>query len=134
MSAISSKLVTGVLIVAALSAAGTSIADDEHFYESLPEVSIGKVFFSPAQRARLDQRRGTATPTSSGGTPASGSTRRPGTDDAAGFIISSKGSSKVYANGDFVSVRKRVAVKFPGSVKIVRSQDTPEAEASDEAD
>ena len=134
MSATMRNNIAVAVLVVVLLATGQSNADDEQFYESLPDVSIGKVFFSPQQREQLDQRRGSAPLAVSRGATTAGGSRRPSNDDAAGFIVSSKGTSKVYANGDFVDVRKRVTVNFPGSVKIVRSQDADEAEASDEAD
>ncbi|HNP63465.1 MAG TPA: hypothetical protein PKH39_05975 [Woeseiaceae bacterium] len=122
-----------LLIVFVLSTASTSIAD-EGFYESLPEVTIGKVFFSPQQRAELDQRRGGGPVATSKGGLAKKRSQRKANDDAAGFIISSKGSSKVYSNGDFVSVHRGVDVKFPGSVKVLRSDDPNEGKARGESD
>ena len=122
-----------LLMVVLLSTASSSIAD-EGFYESLPEVSIGKVFFSPLQRAELDQRRGGRPVAASKSAGATETSRGKVAGDAAGFITSSKGSSKVYANGDFVSVHPGVDVKFPGSVKILRGDDPNEGETSGEED
>ncbi len=117
-----------LLMIGFLSFVRTSSAD-EGFYESLPEVTVGKVFFSPQQRAALDQRRGGGPAAASKSNGAAKNTRRKTSDDAAGFITSSKGTSKVYTNGDFVSVQRGVDVKFPGSVKIVRGDDSNEGEA-----
>ena len=39
---------------------GEVAAEEAPIYESLSEVSIGRVFFSAAQRARLDRLRGTS--------------------------------------------------------------------------
>ncbi len=128
------KAIVVIIVVAALLSGRNSVADGEHFYESLPNVSIGKVFFSPQQRAELDQRRGSPAAVVSSGAAASGSPRKKVNKVAAGFILSSKGTSKVYADGDFVNSQESVAVKFPGSVTIVRGEDPDDAEASDEAD
>ncbi len=122
-----------LLMVVLLSTASSSIAD-EGFYESLPEVTIGKVFYSPQQRAELDQRRSSGPVATSKSPGATKSARGKAADDAAGFIISSKGSSKVYANGDFVSVQPGVDVKFPGSVKILRGDDPNEGDTRGEED
>lgn len=132
MSAVIQKSVSVVFLAIAMSTSAESRADEEHFYESLPEVTIGKVFFSPQERARLDQRRSSIPVVRIGGGAAPASTLKKVNDDAAGFIISSKGASKVYSGGDFVTVQHHADVKFPGSVKIVRGQDPDEA--SDEAD
>ena len=134
MSATRTRVFVILVATFALSATETLHADDEHFYESLPDVDIGKVFFSPEQRTRLDQRRGSSPRVSSNGGSASAASVRKVNDDAAGFITSSKGTSKVYSDGDFVNVRRGVAVEFPGSVKIIRQKDPDDAEASDEAD
>ena len=99
-----------VSIAAVLLSASNTLADGEGFYESLPNVSIGKVFFSPQQRARLDQRRGNTAAAASDSAAPSGGARKKGTGDAAGFIVSSTGRSKVYANGDFVSDERELAV------------------------
>ena len=119
------------LLVAGIDAAN---AEDDTFYESLPEVSIGKVFFSPQQRVKLDQRRGSASSHSDAKT--SDRKPRPAKDsgDAAGFIISSKGGARVYANGDFVSARSSDAVVFPNAVKIVRSERDDKPGAGDDGD
>lgn len=123
-----------LVAVIALSVAPTSVADEERFYESLPDVSIGKVFFSPDQRAQLDRRRGAAPAAANPGTTTTPGNREPVNKDAAGFIVSSSGQSKIYTNGDFVKARQTAGVKFPGSVKIVRSEKSGEAEGSDEGD
>lgn len=113
---------------------GVASAADDGFYESLPSVSIGKVFFSPQQRSKLDQRRSSGTRHAADAP----STRKPkpakGSSDAAGYIISSKGGARVYANGNFVAARSGDVVVFPNAVKIVRSDKAKQAEAVDASD
>lgn len=127
-------LIVSLVALAALSSADLAVADEEHFYESLPDVSIGKVFFTPVQRAQLDRRRGSAPVVANRGTATPAGSRETVKNDAAGFIVSSNGTSKVYTNGDFVKAREIAGVKFPGSVRIVRSQESDEVETSDEGD
>lgn len=127
-------LIASMVAIAALSGAALAVADEEHFYESLPDVSIGKVFFTPVQRAQLDRRRGSAPVLANRGTAAPARNQEAVKNDAAGFIISSNGTSKIYTNGDFVKAREIAGVKFPGSVTIVRSQESDEVESSDEDD
>lgn len=114
--------------------ASAAVADDEAFYESLPDVAIGKVFFSPLQRARLDQRRGGGAGPRVAATNSANVARKKLNKDAAGFIVSSKGESKVYTNGEFVAVRPGDSVDFPGTVKIVRGEKSNKSEAGDATD
>ena len=98
-------------------------AEEEPAYESLSEVTIGRLFYSPQQRALLDRRRqGRAS--SSRRLPAAMPENRPGRNDAAGYIVSSSGERKIYANGEFVAGQGNKAVKFPGDIKIVRGHGT----------
>ncbi len=112
-------------------ASGEARSGDTDIYESLPEVTIGRVFFSQQQRERLDQRR-TATPLASGTVPRQ--VHKKNGENAAGYIVSSSGVSKVYIDGEFVTTSNSAAVTFPGAVKIARGEHSDEAEADDEAD
>ncbi|MCH9695690.1 MAG: hypothetical protein K0U72_14340 [Gammaproteobacteria bacterium] len=105
--------------------------DEKSIYESLPDVTIGRVFFSPEQRARLDkQRQGifvvAATRSSA---PA---TRAKTSDKAAGYISSSNGPTRVYSDGDFVTTRDSQSLVFPGTVRVVRGAAANDDEAGDE--
>lgn len=98
-------------------------AADQVTYESLSDVSIGRVFFSPKQREFLDSRRqGRAI----GGAQRTvhPSTHRKPSEDSAGFIVNSLGESRIYSNGDFVIAAGENAVDFPGDVSVAR-QETP---------
>jgi len=107
--------------------------DDKAIYESLPDVTIGRVFFSPEQRARLDQQRQGVFV--AGATRSSVKAGRPKKNNrAAGYISSSQGPTRVYANGDFVKASDGESLVFPGTVKVVRGADTEDDEASDEDD
>ena len=104
-------------------------ADEASVYESLSDVPIGRVFFSPEQRVYLDKNRGatalgTSIKTSTGVSPKK--------DDAAGFIISDSGLKQVYSNGDFVKTANSTTVAFPGDVRVVRQPHVDE-EASDDS-
>lgn len=109
----------------------TVSADDAPVYESLSDVPIGRVFFSPRQRIQLDKNRGAAehgtTPIS---TSAGVAVRK---KNAAGFIISSSGMKHVYSDGDFVETASSADVAFPGDVRVVRQPQVDE-EASDDSD
>mgnify|MGYP003639485919 CR=1 FL=1 len=122
---LSSLLVVGIDV---------ATAADDTFYESLPEVSIGKVFFSPQQRMKLDQRRGSDTDQSGAATAKRKPRLEKDSGDAAGFIISSNGGARVYSNGDFVSARSSDAVVFPNAVKVVRGERDDKPGASDAGD
>jgi len=123
-------VVTGVL---AMMPVAIQADDEKSFYESLPDVSIGRVFFSPEQRARLDkQRRGVFAATATGKGDKSGRTNR--NDKAAGYISSGNGPTRVYENGDFVKASDSNALVFPGTVKVVRGANAEDDEARDEDD
>lgn len=132
MSRIPRSLFGALLVCVLLFAFDVAAADDDSFYESLPDVTIGKIFFSPQQRLNLDQRRGSGTRTGASVPSTRASRAVKDTGDAAGFIISSKGGAKIYANGDFVSARTGDAVVFPNTVKVVRSDENHESGAGDE--
>ena len=67
-------------------------AEDNPVYESLSDVSIGRVFFSTSQRTRLDRLRGSRGPHSVRSQPSAKASSRPGNPDAAGFIVSKSSS------------------------------------------
>jgi len=97
----------------------SAFADDSSVYESLPDVKIGRVFFSAAERQRLDQHRHRKT-TTDGRRQSNLAGRKPGNRDAAGYILSSSGKSQIYVNGDFVAGTVPKTMSFPGDVGIKR--------------
>ncbi len=97
-------------------------AEDAAVYESLSDVTVGRIFFSTAQRERLDTSRSTR------GMPVSVRQSPGNTDsrvrhsDAAGYFIDASGRARIYRDGEFIAVADRPRVTFPGEVKVVRGQ------------
>lgn len=108
----------------------TAKADEVSVYESLADVPIGRVFFSPKQRVYLDKNRGAVV---HGKTVSTGTAVVSPKDDAAGYIIRGSGLKQVYSKGDFVKTTNSEAVVFPGDVRVVRQPKVDE-EASDDSD
>ncbi len=125
------RILVGLLFSFSVS---TVVADEQEVYESLAQISIGKVFFSPQQRARLDEQRAPAPVFANTGSPGGKRRHKKVRQNAAGYISRSDGSSKVYANGEFVTSSSSDTVVFPGAVKVARGQDTDSTKASDEED
>lgn len=111
------RITAVVAVILALSSASSlAVASDQATYESLSDVSIGRVFFSPKQRKYLDGRRQ--------GRPlralrSSRPSIRP-KDESAGFIVNSAGEKRIYSNGDFVAGHVKETVDFPGDVTVGR--------------
>lgn len=112
----------------------TVVADEQKVYESLEQITIGKVFFSPQQRAHLDEQRAPVPVFANTGSSGAKRRHKKARENAAGYISRSDGSSKVYANGEFVTSSNSDTVIFPGAVKVARGQDTDSTKASDEED
>ncbi len=107
-----------------------AIAHEDSVYESLGNIPIGRIFLSPEERTRLDKVRGKA-PVQSSSSRATGIARSRATNsDAAGFIVSDSGKTRVWKNGDFVATASASDVRFPGQVRI-ESQSAPQG--NDEA-
>lgn len=130
MNKIFKMLLAGVVLMMPVSVS----AEDEPIYESLSDVTIGRVFFTTSQRTHLDSLRGKrgTTVASSGKTRSTSS--KPVNPDAAGFIVSSSGNARIYRNGDFVSVSSEPNVKFPDDVAVIRKPSEEAGAADDEAD
>ncbi len=105
-------------------------SDQEQIYESLADVKIGKVFFTPEKRQDIDRRR--ANPTTAGSRESPAKPVRKA--DAAGYIISSNGQVRVYSNGDFIPAKSADPVEIPGRVEVLRSGVTDASEANDASD
>lgn len=124
--------IAGVVLIAVF-LTRPAIAEAMPIYESLSEVSIGRVFFSKSQRAYLDRIRGQRGTVSTSGTKAGPASSRPASANAAGYIVSSSGKARVYRNGDFVEVDTKPEVKFPDDVTVTRKPSAEAGAADDEA-
>ena len=106
------------LLVFAVSAAR---AEETPVYESLASIDIGRVFYTESERRDLDKNRSSGKRrTAAAGTRRTG--REPVRDhpDAAGYIISASGQSRIWKKGDFVKSSDADVddVTFPGKVRI----------------
>ena len=114
----------------------TALADEMEVYESIDELTIERVFLTPAERRWLDANRGvdrrerrvlrSATDdTVSDDDPA------PVSDPPAGFIINSSGGEIRWQRGDFVDVDDGTtrSLDFPGDVRIIRHRGAPSEDA-----
>ncbi len=119
-----SRLLAILLLLSAGQAVG---ADEVPVYESLSGLSIGRVFYSQAERELLDQRRHLPPQSSLPAVTKTGTAgkRQINHDDAAGFIKSSSGRSRIWKKGRFVptSQSPEEAVSFPGEVEVERHDD-----------
>ena len=106
-----------LLACAGLSSAFSAEADGLEVYESLDEVTIGRIFLSPQERARLDERRGKAQQAVAGGATKAAPSRK-SHPRASGYIVSSSGRTRVWSDGDFDSTGKAPQMIFPGDVKV----------------
>jgi hypothetical protein len=106
---------------------GPAAAHEEGIYESLEHIHLGRVFLSPAERAYLDKNRGVRAPAAASSSAREESSSA-GNSDAAGYIVSSSGQTRIWKDGDFVSATIPDSVRFPGDVKVTRTADRPPAE------
>lgn len=100
----------------------SAVANDDPVYESFSGLAIGRVFFGPADRERLDaNRRKVPQQAVSTPIPANAKPLRK-TQASAGYIIGRSGQARVWYNGDFVasSVSTADTTTFPGDVAITR--------------
>jgi len=109
------------LVLACLNS-GPVFAHETGVYESLEHIHIGRVFLSPGERMNLDKNRGVRAPVATG---RASSTRASATKnpDAAGYIVSSNGRTRVWKDGNFVAARIPDSIRFPGDVKVTRTAD-----------
>ena len=98
MIATATKCVRAGLVISWLMIGTSAIAEEVEFYESLADVEIGRVFLSPEQRAALDARRGEARPVAMQNRPV-GKAAVTQSPDAAGYIVSSSGRSRIWSKG-----------------------------------
>ena len=126
------------IAIVLLALAVPAVADELDIYESIDDVTIGRVFLTPAERRWLDAnrnvlvrerpvRRWRVDDAPSGEEPA------PASDPPAGFIINSSGAESRWSRGDFVDVDGRSvrSMQFPGDVNITR-HDVPRTSEAEE--
>ncbi len=93
-------------------------AHEEGVYESLRHIPIGRIFLTADERTRLDKIRGRGqapvTNLRRKNTPSESASN----NDAAGYIVSDSGATRVWENGEFVASDSARGVRFPGQVKI----------------
>ena len=117
------RIVIGLLCAGLV--ATPAVAHEDGVYESLGHIPIGRIFLSPEDRARLDKVRGKAPVRSTTARSTGNSSARPYDKDAAGFIVSDSGTTRVWKNGDFVATTSASNVRFPGQVRVA-SQEVPQ--------
>ena len=122
------RTVATLAMLLALSVASSlAWADEQAAYESLSEVSIGRVFFSPKQRELLDRRRRGRPPVRR-----SVQSEAKQSEDSAGFIVNSAGQARIYSNGDFVVAAIKNTMDFPGDISVIRQETLTSQTADDE--
>ena len=89
------RQIAGVSILAMFPVLAT--AESEAIYESLDEIHIGTIFYSPDERARID-----GTSRSSVETKVKRSKTTVDSEKSAGYIVRSNGMARVYQDGDFI--------------------------------
>lgn len=107
-----------LLLVLSVSAAR---AEETPVYESLASIDIGRVFYTRSERRDLDEHRiGGKRRNAAAGTRRTGREPARHHPDAAGYIISSSGQSRIWKKGDFVKSSDADVddVTFPGKVRI----------------
>jgi len=126
-----------LVILTMLTLPAYSLADDSAIYESMAGIKIGRVFLAPGERDRLDRRRlrpqAEKRDSDSGADGKSAAAR---VLSSAGYIISSSGKARVWRDGDFVESRRQEPqrMRFPGDVKVTRSNSSRTADATDTED
>jgi len=113
------KCMRACLVACCLVINASASAEESKFYESLADVEIGRIFLSPEERARLDARRGEAAAVTVQNRPGEKGVANQ-FPDAAGYIVSSSGRSRIWSKGGFVTAEKVPQVTFPGDVTITR--------------
>ena len=123
------RLLTAVLIAGIL--VTPAAAQEDGVYESLGHIPIGRIFLSPAERARLDEIRDKRPARSA---PTGRMPVRAYNKDAAGFIVSDSGIIRVWKDGDFVTTASPGDVRFPGRVHVASQTKPPGSDDAAEAD
>ncbi len=132
------RVLIGLVATACSLAPVQAIGEEQaQVYESLADVKIGRIFLSPEQRSRLDQRRGKAPVASAARVPVARGRVSRSSPDAAGYILRSGGPTRVWSNGNFVPADDASGVTFPGDVEVLRKaepgQETTPGAADDDS-
>ena len=125
------------LIVLLVLASLPAFADESSVYESVDDISIGRVFLTPGERRWLDANRHLAPQDAAGPSAASAESEEDDGPQAvpAGFIINSSGEAVRYRNGDFApSAASPQSMRFPDDVEIRRHEPRHEADAEEPDD
>ena len=115
------RVLTTLLSILCLLPASAN-AGETDVYESMRDVSIGRVFLSPAERRDLDVRRAnpdTGPPT--GSSPSDIEKAEPETEPA-GYIVRGNSEPRYWRDGNFVETGRPAprTLEFPGDVTVVR--------------
>ncbi len=108
-----------------------SSAGEIPIYESLSDVTIGRVFLTPGQRAYLDTRpvmRPVMSPRPVQEAPAPEPVKRK--KNPAGYIINGHGESSVWSQRGFVTREDASGISFPGDVKVIREESVEPSDLS----
>ncbi len=125
-----------IIVLFASLMASPATAHEDGVYESLGHIPVGRIFLSPEERARLDKLRGKAPVQTSSSRSTGNASKRVYDKDAAGFIVSDSGTTRVWKNGDFVATSSASDVRFPGQVRVASqaaAQDIDDNGEDDEA-
>ena len=120
------RMTAGIALLTSVSMLCDVAADDEDsIYESLPEVTIGRVFTTPLERARLERVAPPQHVPDKAVPNVHATPRRENGHRAAGVIVRNGGARQIYKDGDFVP-STAAPVTFPGRVE-VRQIDTDDS-------
>ena len=112
------KHIIPCLVIVVLTLSFAAVADDEQVYESLSDVTIDRVFFTTAERVRLDAlRKSKSTAILTARTNRS---ERSSSTNAAGFFVDEQGNVRVYHNGEFVVASQTTEIDFKDAIKLIR--------------
>ena len=111
-----------------LTSGSPSLAGDIAIYESLSDVSIGRVFLTPGQRAYLDLRPVMSPrPVQEAPPPGEPEKRK---KNPAGYIINRHGESSVWSQQGFVTRDDASGILFPGDIKVIRKETVESSDLS----
>ena len=115
------------IVLGCVAAAPVAVADE--LYESLDDLTLGRIFLSQAERERLEARRGIVVDAASTGDASDEQAPEPDQSPArpaAGYILARGGRALVWSDGAFRRVTGHVDdVDFPGAgrIRIERASD-----------
>ena len=117
-----------VLAMIGLTSGSPSAAGEIAIYESLSDVTIGRVFLTPGQRAYLDTRPVMSPrPVQEAPPPGEPEKRK---KKPAGYIINGHGKSSVWSQQGFVTREDASGISFPGDIKVERKETVESSDLS----